>query len=128
LSYHQEFFRAFSHEPIKFADDWTFLSYLDLTHTSINLKGSHFFGSASDDLESDLYRIAMPIGLVKMNPASKWSYGFWASPSIASDFSDFSSDDFFLDLAAGVGYRYNKQLLVGLGIYLSDVTQDPGII
>lgn len=128
LSYQQNFLRAFTHEPITFADDWTFFSFLYMTHTNINLKGSHFFGSAADDLESDLYRFAVPMGIVKISPASKWSYSFLANPSLASDFSGLGSDDFFLDLAAGIGYRYNKNLLIGLGVYLSDVTKDPGFI
>ena len=128
LSYNQTYFGTFINQPIKFADDWTFFNYFSAERTQINLKGSHFYGSASDDLESDLYNISLPLAVIKNSATSKWTYGFWVNPTIASDFSHLDGDDFFLDLGAGVGYRYSDDLLIGLGVYASDVTKDAGII
>ncbi|MBB5353736.1 hypothetical protein HNR46_003997 [Haloferula luteola] len=98
------------------------LSY-DLSH--LELDGAHpALSRLVPSLERPLHRIDFYNFLIGQG-SDGWLYGMMITPGIHSSMDDIGSDDFFLSAAAGVGYRFSESLILGLGIYGSDLANDP---
>lgn len=119
---------AFVTQPIKLGGDWSGIAYLDFRASRFEFDGDPLIGPVVNDLESDLYRVGLPIVLYHNAPGSRWTYGAWISPALSSDFDHINSDDFFLDAAVAVAYQVNERLVVGGGIYASDTLEDSYVI
>ncbi|MGB6223424.1 DUF6268 family outer membrane beta-barrel protein [Haloferula sp.] len=119
---------AFLTKPLKLGGDWSAIAYLNFEASQFEFDGNPPIGTVIDDIESDLYRIGVPIVVLNTSANSPWSYGAWISPSISSDFDHVDSDDFFLDVAIAAAYQVNDKLLVGGGVFASDILHDPFVI
>lgn len=122
--------RAFSfyHKPIHLGGDWDLISYIDFRTASTNLKGNPLIGILSDDIQTDLTRLSVPVAAYHSSDSSRWMYGAWSSLALATDFQHITSDDIFLDFAVGAAYKVNDCLIIGAGAYVSDTLNDPSFI
>lgn len=77
--------------------------------------------------DEDLHQLDLSFYLYRMESGSPWISGAWIGPSIASDFESVSDDDFFLNLAAGAGYRFSDKLIVGAGVGALNLTGDTAV-
>ena len=77
--------------------------------------------------DKDLHEIDLSLALYQMPRGTRWFSGAWINPSLATDFDGLSSDDLFLDLAIGAGYRVLDQLSIGTGVMASNLTGDASI-
>lgn len=119
---------AFITKPIRLGGDWSAIAYFDFSTSKIDFDGNPLIGTAANDIQSDLYSVALPVAFYHNSPGSRWTYGAWVNPSISSDFQNINSDDIFVDAAIGAGYQFNKQLVIGVGVYASDIFEDPFVI
>lgn len=121
-------FTAFLTKPIRLGGDWAAIAYLDFEASQFEFDGNPLIGPVVDDIESDLYRVGVPLVFYHASAGSPWTYGAWVNPAIASDFDHVDSDDFFLDIAIAGAYQVNDNLVVGAGIFASDILHDPFVI
>ncbi|MGE9267456.1 MAG: DUF6268 family outer membrane beta-barrel protein [Verrucomicrobiales bacterium] len=120
--------RSFTNQPLRFGDDWVLVNYLQYDFTRLDLAGASPFAALSDELEGGLHRLALPLTLIHAPAESHWMSGLWLNPTFASGTSGLDADQFFLDLGAGFSYKYSENLMLGLGLYASDFTEDFGLV
>lgn len=117
-------FGTFLAKPIELFDGVSMLPYLryeshwlqpDAVPAGIPLEDEH------------LQQIDLPLFFYSMQPGSRWIRGAWIAPSIASDFESVSGDDFFLNAAAGAGYRFSDRLFVAAAVGALNLTGDSAI-
>lgn len=111
------------------APDWTWVPAFQYEASQLDFSTAPFgLAPGAPTLDQGLHRINFPNVLLYTPEGSRWLHGAFLSPGIASDFGDVDSRDFSLSFAAGSGYRFSDALTVGLGVFGSDLTNDPFII
>lgn len=75
-----------------------------------------------------LHRVSFPTALLYHESGSRWFHGLYLEPALRTDFNHVSGDDFFLSAALASAYQVNDRLVIGLGVYGSDLTNDPFLI
>ena len=78
--------------------------------------------------DEDLHSLELPLYLIHMKQGSPWIYGAWIQPSLSTDFDHIDSDDIFLDLAVGLGYKFSDCLYVGVGAAGLDLVGNESLI
>lgn len=78
--------------------------------------------------DEDLHSIELPVYLLHMRQDSPWIFGAWVNPSLSTDFDHIDSDDIFVDLAIGAGYKFSERLYVGAGAAGFDLFGDESFI
>lgn len=112
---------AFLSKPIHLAADWQLIPQLSYEAMLMSSDGPVPSFILRDE---DLHELELSLYLIRMKATTPWVYGAWINPALATDFQGLSGDDFFLDLAGGVGYRINDRLIVGAGVGALNVTGD----
>jgi len=115
---------AFLTKPISLGGDWTAIAYLDLRVSEFDINGNALIGTFVDDIQTDLFRVGIPFAIVHSKAGSRWAYGAWVNPAISSDFDHIDSADIFVDGAVAATYQWNENLVVGAGVYVSDMFRD----
>jgi hypothetical protein len=77
--------------------------------------------------DEDLHEIELSLFLLNMSDSSPWIYGAWVNPSLATDFQGVGSDDFFLDVAGALAYRFSDRFIGGIGFGGLNLTGDSAI-
>lgn len=117
-------FGTFLAKPIELFDGVSMLPYL--RYESHWLRPEQV--PAGIPLEDEhLQQIDLPLFFYHMRPGSRWISGAWIAPSLASDFESLSDDDFFLNAAAGTGYRFNDRLFVAAAVGALNLTGDSAV-
>lgn len=75
-----------------------------------------------------LYSLSVPIAALHASASTPWMYGFFVSPSLATDNRQVTFDDFQVFGALGVAYRFHPRLIVGGGLALFNLTQNPSAL
>ncbi|MCF7676232.1 MAG: DUF6268 family outer membrane beta-barrel protein [Akkermansiaceae bacterium] len=115
-------------KPITVAGDVLLAPAFQYGYNDLDFSG---VGGAFPLRDDELQSFSLHLAAIKLNEGSPWFYGGWARVELASDFEHVTSDAFTLDLAAGVGYRFNEQLMVAAGAAFLNFNGDfwicPGI-
>ena len=74
--------------------------------------------------DEDLHEIELSLFLLNMDDRTPWIYGAWVNPALATDFQGMGGDDFFLDAAGAVGYRFSDRFIGGIGFGALNLTGD----
>lgn len=119
---------SFLSKPIKLGDSLTCLGYLEYGLTDVDIDGSPFGVGPGVPETNGLHRVSLSAMMVYNRPGSRWFHGLYLAPSLRSDFGDINGDDFFLGAALGSAYRVSDKLVIGAGIYGSDLCNDPFVI
>lgn len=81
--------------------------------------------------DEDLHELELHFALYRYTKENPWVYGAWINPSLSTDFQSISGDDFFLNVAGGVGYQFSDAFTLGIGVGGFNLTGDsriyPGI-
>lgn len=104
--------RSFLSEPSTLGRDWLFAPMVQYRGTLLDVDGAAPGFPLQDET---LHYLALQGFLIHTQEHSPWIYGVWARGGIASDFQQVDGDDFLFDVAGGVGYRVNSNLLVAFG-------------
>jgi len=85
------------------------------------------FDSAVPLNNEDLHSTALQAIFIKNFEQSRWQAFGWTRAELASDYQGIASEDFTFDLAAGAGYQFNDQLMVGFGLVAINLNGDDAI-
>lgn len=110
---------AFLSQPVSFGSGWSFIPQFAYEAMLLSTNGpipSLLVG------DQDLHEIELSLYFLRFTSDSPWAYGAWINPSLATDFQGVDENDFFLDAAAGVGYRFSDRLLAGVGVAATNLT------
>ena len=113
--------RSFLSGPLALGGDWYFAPMAQYRGTVLDVDGAAAGFPIQDET---LQYLALQGFLVHTSDRSPWMYGVWARGGIASDFQHVDGDDFLFDVAAGVGYRVNSNLLVAVGAGVFELNGD----
>ncbi|QJE95091.1 DUF6268 family outer membrane beta-barrel protein [Luteolibacter luteus] len=111
LDAYQAELHTFLSKPLTFGD-FSLLPTFRYEGTFLRYDGNTPFFPVGDE---ELHSLELPLYLIHMTQGSPWIYGAWIQPSLSTDFDHIDSDDIFLDLAVGVGYKFSNRLYVGVG-------------
>jgi|GEM_PF-6591374 len=114
--------------PLKFGEKLTFVSYFNYAATELDIDGYPLGvgpGAGRYDL---LHRFSLMTALVYNQPGSRWYHGLYVEPSLRTDFEHVDGDDFFLSFAIASAYQVSDDLVIGAGVYGSDLLHDPWFI
>lgn len=108
---------AYLCEPQQIATDVYFIpavhyqaTYLDHDDDFLNNAGVSF-----GDLDHDFHTFTALLNFAWKPKTSPWSIGVQLAPELSTDFGHVDEDDLFLGGTVVAGYRFNKDLYVGLG-------------
>lgn len=122
-AYQAELF-TFLSKPITFGD-FSLLPAFRYEGTFLRYDGASPFFPVGDE---DLHSLELQLYMLHMKQGSPWIYGAWIQPSLSTDFDHINSDDIFLDLAVGVGYKFSERLYVGAGAAGLDLFGDASLM
>ncbi len=115
---------SFISKPLSFGD-FSLLPTFRYEGTFLRYDGTPPFFVVGDE---DLHTIELPMYLLHMRQDSPWIFGAWLNPSLSTDFDHIDSDDIFVDLAIGGGYKFSDRLYVGVGAAGFDLFGDESFI
>ncbi len=120
---------TFLSKPIDLGGDWSLLPSLNYTFSRLETDVSPLTpGPLPPRFDESLHEVSLPTIFYHSSRGSRWYYGAYVEPAIRSDFSSVDSRDFFLSAALAAAYQVNDCLVVGFGVYASDITNDPFLV
>ncbi len=114
---------------VELAPGWNWVPALRYQFSSLDMNALPFGANpAAPRLDQGLHGIALDSFLIHAPDGSRWLHGAYLSAGLNSDFSVLDSRDISLAAAIGSGYRFSDELLVGFGVYGSNLLNDPFIV
>ncbi len=117
--------QTFLSKPVSLGGDFSLLPTFRYEGTFLRYDGTLPGFPVGDE---DLHSLELPIWLLHSSKESPWIYGAWVKPSLSTDFDHIDSDDIFVDVAVGAGYKFSDEFYLGGGVALFDAFGDPSLI
>lgn len=117
--------QTFLSKPITIAGDLVLLPTFRYEGTFLRYDGTLPGFPVKDE---DLHSLELPLWLLNYSPQSPWIYGAWVKPALSTDFDHIDSDDIFLDVAVGGGYKFSDKFYLGGGVALFDAFGDESLV
>lgn len=113
----------------EFAPDWQWIPAFRYQLSNLDLEAAPFGANpAAPRLSHDLHQLSLDQFILHTPAGSRWLHGAYLSTSVNSDFSRLGSRDVGLAVALGSGYRFSDAFTLGLGIYGSNLLNDPFVV
>lgn len=110
-------------------NDWMWVPAFRYQFSSLDINALPFgVNPAAPRLDQGLHGIAFDQIFLKSSTTTRWVHGAYLSTGVNSDFSTVGSRDISLATAIGSGYQFNDKFTLGLGVYGSNLLNDPFII
>jgi hypothetical protein len=116
---------TFLSKPINLGGDFSLLPTFRYEGTFLRYDGTLPGFPVGDE---DLHSLELPLWLLHSTKESPWIYGAWLKPSLSTDFDHIDSDDFFMDVAIGAGYKFSDKFYLGGGAALFDAFGNESLI
>lgn len=126
LDYFQSSLTTFFSPPVEFTENLVWVPMFRYEFTELDPSGTAL-GPLTGIFDHSLHQLSIANAIV-YDTHSRWYHGLYLEPGLFSDFEQVDSRDFFLSAALASAYRVNDCLLVGVGVYGSDLTNDPWFI
>ncbi len=117
--------RSFLSEPISLGGDWSLIPAFVYEATLLRYDDTPAGFPVRDE---DLHSIQLPVYALKYSEDSPWIFGAYLRLGLSTDFDHIDSDDLFIDIGAGVGYRFNDKFTAGIGAVVLDTFGDDTLI
>lgn len=99
-------------KPIAPIEGLTISPYFDYKLTALDFDD---VGSNFPIRDEGLHSINVGTYLLSMRDDTPWVWGGFAQAKMNTDFQHVDGDDFTFDFAAGVGYRFSRSFVIGVG-------------
>lgn len=107
--------------PITSAADWVITPNFSYRASQLDFSGTSAAFPMKDEF---LHSLSLSSSFIRARRDTPWIFAGWLRGEMASDFQDVDTDDFTADIAAGVGYRFNERLTLGLGVAVLNLNGD----
>lgn len=113
----------------KFASDWQWIPAFDYEYARLDVDAYPFGGNpAAPELDRDLHQFTLHNFILNTPSGSRWLHGAYLATGVNSDLSRVGWRDVNLAAAFGSGYRFTDEFTLGLGLYGSNLLNDPFVV
>ncbi len=113
----------------EFAPDWQWIPAFRYQFSSLDLDAYPFGANpAAPGLDQGLHQITLHNFVLHTPENSRWLHGAYFAAGANSDFGTFDTRHIALSAAFGSGYRFSDCFTIGLGLYGSNLLNDPFVV
>ena len=113
----------------EFGNGWQWFPAFKYQFSRLDLDARPFgLNPAAPSLDRDLHQFTLHNFLLNASSDSRWIHGAYLGAGIQSDLSRVGGRDVNLAAAFGSGYRFTDRFMLGLGVYGSNLLNDPFIV
>lgn len=105
-------------KPLTPLEGLTIIPAFEYKLTSLDFDG---VSSAVPIRDEDLHSINLSALAISMRDDTPWMWTAFAQTKMNTDFQHVDGDDFTFDVAGGVGYRFSKSFVLGLGAAVANL-------